>query len=87
LEAVAGRPSRPARGIATYVAVIPLDQTDEETVALIEELRGIIENAKFPLSPRIQMLRAIFGKLRPEPARETLPPPRHYEPPRAKRRR
>jgi hypothetical protein len=41
------------------------------------------------VSPRIQTLKAILSKIRPEPTREPLPPLRHYEPPRAmaKRRR
>jgi hypothetical protein len=38
---------------------------------------------RYPISPRILTLRAIFNKLRPEPIREPLPPPKHYEPPRA----
>jgi len=32
---------------------------------------------RYPLSPRIQALRAIPGKLRPEPVREPLPPLKH----------
>jgi hypothetical protein len=35
----------------------------------------------FPLSPRIQMMKAIGAKLRPEPVREPLPPPKRYEAP------
>jgi hypothetical protein len=58
-----------------------LDLTDEETEALIHELSGTINYARYPLSPRIQTLRAILIKLRPEPAREPLPPLKHYEPP------
>jgi hypothetical protein len=51
-----------------------LDRTEEETAALIRELDRIIEDDRFPLSPRILTLKAIFGKLRPEPVREPLPP-------------
>ena len=40
------------------------------------ELHDIIESDKFPFSPRIRSLRAILGKLRPEPMREPLPPPK-----------
>jgi len=61
-----------------------LDLTDEETAALVRLLRDTIDNDRYPLSPRIQMLKAILGKIRPEPVRERLPPLRHYEPPRAK---
>jgi hypothetical protein len=64
-----------------------LDLTDAEAEALAQELHGTINYARYPLSPRIQTLRAILQKIRPEPAREPLPPRRVYEPPRAKRRR
>jgi hypothetical protein len=46
---------------------------------LIKELHDIVENDPFPFSPRIRTLRAILEKLRPEPVREPLPPPKHYE--------
>ena len=67
-----------------------LDLSDEEAAALIKELADITENDRYPFSPRIQTLRAILAKLRPEPARAPLPPPKVYAPPRAtaaKRRR
>jgi hypothetical protein len=53
-----------------------LDLTDDEAEALIQELSGTINDARYPLSPRIQTLRAILAKLRPEPVREPLPPPK-----------
>jgi hypothetical protein len=59
-----------------------LDLSDEETAALIKELHGIIQNDRYPLSPRIRMLRVILAKLRPEPVHEPLPPPKVYAPPR-----
>jgi hypothetical protein len=46
-------------------------------------LRRTIDDDRYPLSPRIRTLKAILGKIRPEPVREPLPPLRHYEPPRA----
>jgi hypothetical protein len=46
-------------------------------------LRRTIDDDRFPLSPRIQTLKAILGKIRPEPVREPLPPPKVYAPPRA----
>jgi hypothetical protein len=46
-------------------------------------LRRAIDDDRYPLSPRIQTLKAILGKLRPEPTREPLPPPKVYAPPRA----
>jgi hypothetical protein len=60
-----------------------LDLSDSETHALATLLRRTIDNDRFPLSPRIQMLKAILGKIRPEPVREPLPPPKVYAPPRA----
>jgi len=60
-----------------------LDLTDEQTATLLGELDHIIENDRFPLSPRIRTLKEIRAKLRPEPAREALPPQmKRYEPPR-----
>jgi len=60
-----------------------LDLTDEAAAALIQELADITGNDRYPFSPRIQTLRAILAKLRPEPVREPAPPPRVYAPPRA----
>jgi hypothetical protein len=59
-----------------------LDLTDDEKIALICELDRIIEDDHYPLSPRIQTLKAILNKIRPEPIREPLPESKHYEPPR-----
>ena len=53
------------------------------SAALTQELHEIIESDHYPFSPRIQTLRAILIKLRPEPVREPLPPPKVYAPPRA----
>jgi hypothetical protein len=58
-----------------------IDLTDEQTEALIRALSQIIENDRYPLSPRVGVLKEIRGKLRPEPTREPLPPLRRYEPP------
>jgi hypothetical protein len=44
-----------------------LDLTDEEAAALTQELHDIVENDRYPFSPRVQILRAILHKLRPEP--------------------
>jgi hypothetical protein len=60
-----------------------LDLTEEETGALERLLSRTIDDDRYPLSPRIQILKGILVKIRPEPAREPLPPLRHYEPPRA----
>jgi hypothetical protein len=56
-----------------------LDLSDEETAALTQELHDIVENDRYPFSPRIRTLRAVRNKLRPEPVREPLPPV--YAPP------
>jgi hypothetical protein len=64
-----------------------VELTDEEAAVLVRVLNAAIYADHFPLSPRIQTLRAILAKIRPEPVREPLPPRRVYEPPRAKRRR
>jgi hypothetical protein len=58
-----------------------LDLNDEQAATLIRELDHTIRNDRYPLSPPIQVLKTILGKLRPEPVREPLPPRKHYEPP------
>ena len=51
---------------------------------LAQELHDIVENDRYPFAARIRTLRAILGKLKPEPIREPLPPQMVYAPPRAK---
>ena len=54
-----------------------LDLTDAERGALIELLRGEVERTRFPLAPRVKLLRAILAKLAPPaPRPEPLPPPK-----------
>jgi hypothetical protein len=60
-----------------------LDPTEEETDALTRLLSRAIDDDRYPLSPRMQTVKAILAKLRPEPVREPLPPPKVYAPPRA----
>src|ERR1700719_2284837 len=64
-----------------------LDLTEEETGPLASLLSRTIGDDRYSLSPRIQILKGILAKIRPEPAREPLPPPKVYAPPRAKGRR
>ena len=64
-----------------------LDLTEEQTVALARLLSRTIDDDRYPLSPRIQNLKGILAKIRPEPVHEPLPPLKHYEPPRAGARR
>lgn len=59
-----------------------LDLTNEQAAALEKELRRIIDDDRYPLSPRIQVLREICNMIRPQPRPEPLPPPRYYEAPR-----
>jgi hypothetical protein len=58
-----------------------LDLTEEETDALARLLRGTIDGDRYPLSPRVQTLKAILAKIQAEPAHEPLPPPKVYAPP------
>ena len=52
-----------------------LDLSDDQTAALVDGNR-------YPLSPRIQRLKAIRAMIKPYPVREPFgPPPRVYEPP------
>jgi hypothetical protein len=60
-----------------------LDLTDEETAALAALLTHTIEDDTYPLSPMLGPLKSILAKLRPEPVRDPLPPPKVYAPRRA----
>jgi len=64
--------------------------TDDEKTALLALLKRTIEDDRYPLSPRISMLRGILAKLEPpKPTSAPLPPLKAYAPPRgtAKQRR
>jgi hypothetical protein len=56
-----------------------LELSDEQAEAPERELRHIIDDDRYPLSPRIQTLREIRNKIRPEPIREKYPEPKHHE--------
>jgi hypothetical protein len=59
-----------------------LDLSDAEAEALVQELSGTINYARYPLSPRIQTLRAILSRLDPQPPLPAASPePRVYAPP------
>lgn len=47
---------------------LDLDPTDEEKLGLTAELKRTINEDRYPLSPRVQKLRAILAKLEPAPA-------------------
>ena len=55
--------------------------TDEETAALARLLHNAIDGDRYPLSSRVQLLRGILAKIRPEPVRKPLPPLQRFEPP------
>jgi hypothetical protein len=57
--------------------------TDDEKAALAALLERTIDADRYPLSPRIGMLRGILAKLEPpKPKPAPLPPPKAYAPPR-----
>ena len=60
-----------------------LDLTDEEHAALLRLVKRTIDEDRYPLSPRLDPLKAILAKLEPQSVREPLPPPEVYAPPRA----
>jgi len=61
--------------------------TDEQSATLLAALDKIIDGDRYPLSPRVKMLREIRAQIKPYPMHEPLPPRKHYEPPRAGQRR
>jgi len=69
---------------ARYMAdnsVLPLSA--DEKLALTAALKRLIDEDRYPLSPRLQTLTAILARLQPpKPAPAPLPPRRFYGPPR-----
>ena len=60
--------------------LLPL--ADDEKSALTALLKRIIDEDRYPLSPRIGGLRGILAKLEaPKPVPAPLPPLKRYEPP------
>jgi hypothetical protein len=57
------------------------DLSDADITVLVDLLKRTIDDAHYPLSPRVTRWREVLAKLRPEPAREPLPPRKVYEPP------
>jgi hypothetical protein len=62
----------------SHIAAMNLDLSDEAAAVLTLELHNIVENDRYPFSPRIRTLKGVLAKLRPEPVREPLPPPKVY---------
>jgi hypothetical protein len=51
------------------------DLTDEEHAAVIAALRKLIDQDRFPLSPRLKPLKSALAKLDPPTLRKPLPEP------------
>jgi hypothetical protein len=60
-----------------------LELTDEQAAVLLKELDNIIDGDRYFMSQRIRTLKGIRAKIRPEPQRAPLPPPKQYAPSRA----
>jgi hypothetical protein len=58
-----------------------LELSDYETELLETELRHLIDDDRYPLSPRILALKGILNKIKPEPIPKSRPPVKIYEPP------
>jgi hypothetical protein len=54
-----------------------------DITVLVDLLKRTIDDARYPLSPRVTRLREVLAKLRPEPVREPMAPRKVYGPPRA----
>jgi hypothetical protein len=57
-----------------------LELNDVQTEVLIRELGSIIQNDRYPLSPRIVALKEILGQQRPARSPGTTAERRKYEP-------
>jgi len=52
-----------------------LDLTDEEQTAVVAALRRLIDEDKFPFSPRLKPLKSALAKLAPPKAKAAPKPP------------
>ena len=67
-----------------YIAwIMPLNLTEYEKLALVALLTRTSDGGRYPLPPRVRSLKDVLARLRPEPVRDPLPPPKVYAPPRA----
>jgi hypothetical protein len=61
-------------------SLLPL--SGDEKLALVAGLKRLIDDDRYPLSPRVRTLEAILARLQPpKPAPVPVPPRKHYEPP------
>lgn len=58
-----------------------LDLTDEEHAVMFRFVKRAMDEDHFPYAPRLDQLDAIVVKLKPQPVREPVPPPKVYAPP------
>jgi hypothetical protein len=79
LEFGAGRRSRNSDGLTRTIEA-SASSPSQRSSGNSDRVRGCAAPSS---KTAIETLRAIRGKIRPEPAREPLPPPKRYEPPRA----
>jgi hypothetical protein len=59
------------------------DLSDEDIADLAKLIKRAIDDSRYPFSPEVRRWKELLAKLRPEPVREPLPPPKVYAPPRA----
>jgi hypothetical protein len=61
-------------------SLLPL--SGDEKLALVTGLKRLIDEDRYPLSPRVRTLEVILTRLQPpKPSPAPLPPRKHYEPP------
>jgi hypothetical protein len=71
-------------GERPHIGLMPhLDLSDDEATAPIKALHDTVHNDRYPFLERVRTLKAILGKLRPQPVHEPIPPPKVYAPPQA----
>ena len=76
------------KGAAARIRLMTLDLTEDEERSLATYLRSTIENARYPLSPRLAPLKAILAKLDPpQPPSGSVPPLQARDTPSAAGRR
>jgi hypothetical protein len=60
---------------------MPPDLSDEDITDLAKLIKRAIDASRYPFSPEVRRWTELLAKLRPEPVREPLPPPKVYAPP------
>lgn len=64
-RSVVSQPVQPHIGLMPHLGL-----SDDEAAVLIKKLHDTVHNDRYPFSGRIRTLKAILGKLSPEPVRE-----------------